>query len=148
MKSFTISLLGLLSGAVAKQKVPRRLNTNSGMFVEDEVELLSRREDVNLGLGVRFVDEDDIKFNDELSKYIDINFIGSKGYLVAENSEPAKFAAGYRKKIPEIEEMKAFLAQFTSTQSMDDLVPDVDDLSVSKIRTPYEDDLAEDVSSV
>ena len=70
----------------------------SGLTGEDfDHSYLTHREDMNIGIGVRFVDEDDIKFNDELSKTINLNFIGSQGYLIPGTSDPAKYGAGFKK---------------------------------------------------
>ena len=115
-------------------KEPRKKTIVSGLTGEQfDKSYLSHGEDMNIGLGVRFVDEDDIKFNDELSKTIDINFIGGQGYLIAGTTDPAKYAAGFHKTIPGIEEMKGYLSQFATTSSVN-LFPD--EVPMSSIQTP------------
>ena len=72
----------------------------------------------DMNLGVRFVDQNDIKFNSEVSKFIDVEKIGSKGYLVASTEDPEKFSRGFHKVVPGLEEVRGYLKMFEQTSPM------------------------------
>ena len=100
-----------------KDKTPKKKQIISGLTGEAfDHSYLGHKSEMNLG--VRFVDQNDIAFNREVSGFIGVDQIGSKGYLVAGTDDPAKFSGGFKKVIPDIEEMRGFLKQFSSEGAM------------------------------
>ena len=101
-------------GKLEKDKTPKKQVVVSGLTGEAfDSSYLGHKSELNLG--VRFVDQNDNKFNAEVSKFIEVDRIGGKGYLVAGTDDPAKFSQGFKKVIPGIEEIKGFLSQCTSS---------------------------------
>ena len=98
-------------------RTPKKKQVISGLTGEAfDHSYLGHKSEINLG--VRFVDQNDIKFNSEVSGFIGVDKIGSKGYLVAGTDDPAKFSGGFKKEIPDIEEMRGFLKQFSTEGAM------------------------------
>ena len=106
MKIFTLSMLLVVSAAI----LPKRLNTETGSFIEAPMDYTN--------IGVRFVNIDDIKNNEQLFKDNEVQRIGGKGYLIAGTDDPAKYTGGYKKVVPGLVEMKTFLDTL-STKNVD-----------------------------
>ena len=82
----------------------RRLNTNTGRFVEEEMP------NDNMNIGVRFVNINDNKNNDELFKYNEVERLGRRGYMVAATDDPKNYNGGHTKVVPGLEEVHGFLS--------------------------------------
>ena len=73
---FSVAALALLN-VEARQVIPRRLDTINLQFVDQEGEELDRSY-----VGVRFVEEDDTKVNDQLADEFKLEKLGDHGYLI------------------------------------------------------------------
>ena len=95
---------------------PRRLDTNLMQFVDDLQEIqddqqfvqtsVSRRPHQKEMLGVRFIDQNDNAFNDELYKYNNVTYLGDHGFLIQANRIDY---SGYKRKIEGEEDVKALI---------------------------------------
>ena len=109
MKSYIAicALLGLASSMVTNEltyPVPRRLDTTLINFIDEEPSLLeidtARKPSRRDYAGVRFIEQDDVKFNDVLFEHNKVKDLGGKGFLI-EDYKPAY--SGYKRHIPEKE---------------------------------------------
>ena len=107
MKSiFTIAaLLGTTACMVTNELIyqqPRRLDTTLLQFINDDESTLLQT-DAEKGhrnknyVGVRFIEQDDIKFNNELYNYNNITGLGNHGFLI---KDYAPDYSGYERHIP------------------------------------------------
>ena len=77
MKSIlSVAVLALLN-VEARQVIPMRLDTTNLQFVDEEGEMLDRNY-----VGVRFIEQDDDKFNDQLAEEFKLEKLGDHGYLI------------------------------------------------------------------
>ena len=77
MKSvLCVAMLALLK-VEARQVIPMRLDTTNLQFVDNEGEMLDKSY-----IGVRFFEEDEDKFNDQLAAEFKIEKLGDHGFLI------------------------------------------------------------------
>ena len=92
-----------MGASIASQVVPRRLNTNLGQFIENEAPM------DYANVGVRFVNINDEKYNEELFVHNEIDRIGGKGFLVAGTDNPADWTGGNKKVVEGLDDIKGWL---------------------------------------
>ena len=105
MKSvFGLAALALLN-VEARQVIPMRLDTTNLQFVDEEGDELDRNY-----VGVRFVEEDDTKFNDQLADEFKLEKLGDHGYLIdGEKGNIGVPLAKYSGKFVNNEDVKTYI---------------------------------------
>ena len=71
----SVAVLALLN--VEARRIPMRLDTTNLQFVDEDGEKLDRNY-----IGVRFIEEDEVKFNDQLAEEFKLEKLGDHGFLI------------------------------------------------------------------